>query len=63
LSPVPGPPQALHSSFRDPAREPGTDDEKLPAFESAAAELQTRTSFLLEAIKITTKSQEVIEHA
>ena len=29
----PGTPQAIHWSVRDPAREPGSDDETLPAFE------------------------------
>mgnify|MGYP006173082481 CR=1 FL=1 len=59
----PGTPQAIHWSVRDPAREPGTDDETLPAFERTAAELETRIGFLLEAIKQTTGTQEVIEHA
>src|SRR3954464_14636294 len=59
----PGTPQAIHWSLRDPAREPGTDDETLPAFERAAAELETRISFWLEAIDHTTDSPEVIEHA
>ena len=59
----PGAPQAIHWSVRDPAREPGTDDETLPAFERTAAELEMRIGFLLEAIEHTTDSQEVIEHA
>jgi protein-tyrosine-phosphatase/DNA-binding transcriptional ArsR family regulator len=59
----PGTPQAIHWSVCDPAREPGTDDETLPAFERTAAELETRIGFLLEAIKHTTDPQEVIEHA
>jgi ArsR family transcriptional regulator, arsenate/arsenite/antimonite-responsive transcriptional repressor / arsenate reductase (thioredoxin) len=59
----PGAPQAIHWSVRDPAREPGTDDETLPAFERTATELETRIGFLLEAIKQTTGTQEVIEHA
>jgi protein-tyrosine-phosphatase/DNA-binding transcriptional ArsR family regulator len=59
----PGTPQAIHWSVRDPAREPGTDDETLPAFERTAAELEKRIGFLLEAIKQTTGTQEVIEHA
>ena len=46
----PGTPQAIHWSVRDPAREPGTDDETLPAFERTAAELETRIDFLLAAI-------------
>jgi protein-tyrosine-phosphatase/DNA-binding transcriptional ArsR family regulator len=49
----PGSPDAIHWSLRDPAREPGTDDETLPAFEAAAAELEMRIGFLLEAIKHT----------
>jgi protein-tyrosine-phosphatase/DNA-binding transcriptional ArsR family regulator len=59
----PGTPQAIHWSVRDPAREPGTDDETLPAFERTAAELETRIGFLLAAITHTTDSQGVIEHA
>jgi ArsR family transcriptional regulator, arsenate/arsenite/antimonite-responsive transcriptional repressor / arsenate reductase (thioredoxin) len=59
----PGTPEAIHWSVRDPAREPGTDHETLPAFERTAAELETRTGFLLQAIKHNTGSQEVIEHA
>jgi protein-tyrosine-phosphatase/DNA-binding transcriptional ArsR family regulator len=59
----PGTPQAIHWSVRDPAREPGTDDETLPAFERTAAELEMRIGFLLEAIKHATDSQEVVEHA
>jgi protein-tyrosine-phosphatase/DNA-binding transcriptional ArsR family regulator len=58
-----GAPEAIHWSVRDPAREPGTDDETLPAFERTAAELEARIGFLLEAIEHTTDSQEVIEHA
>jgi protein-tyrosine-phosphatase/DNA-binding transcriptional ArsR family regulator len=59
----PGTPQAIHWSVRDPAREPGTDAETLPAFERTAAELETRIGYLLEAIKHTTGTQEVSEHA
>ena len=59
----PGTPQAMHWSVRDPARESGTDDETLPAFERTAAELETRISFLLEAINHNPGTQEVIEHA
>ena len=59
----PGTPQAIHWSIRDPGREPGTDHETLPAFERTAAELETRTGFLLQAINHNTGSQEVIEHA
>ena len=59
----PGTPQAIHWSVRDPARESGTDDETLPAFERTAAELETRIGFLLEAIRHTTGTREVTEHA
>jgi ArsR family transcriptional regulator, arsenate/arsenite/antimonite-responsive transcriptional repressor / arsenate reductase (thioredoxin) len=59
----PGAPEAIHWSVRDPAREPGTDDETLPAFQRTAAELEMRIGFLLEAIKQTTGTQEAIEHA
>ena len=59
----PGAPQAIHWSVRDPAREPGTNDETLPAFESTAAELEMRIGFLLAAIAHTTGIQEVSEHA
>jgi protein-tyrosine-phosphatase len=59
----PGNPQAIHWSIRDPAREPGTDEETLPAFERTAAELETRIGFLLEAIGSTTSTKEDIEHA
>jgi protein-tyrosine-phosphatase/DNA-binding transcriptional ArsR family regulator len=59
----PGAPQAIHWSIRDPAREPGTDEQTRPAFERTAAELETRVGFLLEAIKHTTGTEEVIEHA
>jgi ArsR family transcriptional regulator, arsenate/arsenite/antimonite-responsive transcriptional repressor / arsenate reductase (thioredoxin) len=46
----PGAPELVHWSIPDPAREPGSDDETLPAFERTAAELETRISFLTEAI-------------
>jgi ArsR family transcriptional regulator, arsenate/arsenite/antimonite-responsive transcriptional repressor / arsenate reductase (thioredoxin) len=59
----PGTPQAIHWSVRDPAREPGTDKQTLPAFERTAAELATRVGYLLEAIKQTTGTQEVTQHA
>ena len=59
----PGRPQAIHWSVRDPAREPGTDDETLPAFEHTAAELEARIGFLLAAINPhTTDFQEATEH-
>ena len=58
-----GTPEAIHWSVAMPAREPGNDDETLPAFERTAAELETRISFLLAAINHTTNSEEVGEHA
>jgi protein-tyrosine-phosphatase/DNA-binding transcriptional ArsR family regulator len=59
----PGTPEAIHWSVRDPAREPGTDEQTLPAFERTATELEMRIGFLLEAIKPTTGNEEVTEHA
>ena len=55
----PGGPELIHWSIPDPAREPGGDEETLPAFERMADELATRISFLLERIEQTTSSQEV----
>jgi protein-tyrosine-phosphatase/DNA-binding transcriptional ArsR family regulator len=46
----PGAPETVHWSIPDPAREPGTDDETLPAFERMAAEIETRIGFLLDTI-------------
>lgn len=59
----PGTPHAIHWSVRDPAREPGTDEQTLPAFERAAAELEGRIGFLLDAINNTTGNKEAIPHA
>ena len=49
----PGGPELIHWSIPDPAREPGTDEETLPAFERTAAELSARIGFLIEAIEVT----------
>src|SRR4051812_1882377 len=57
----PGAPWLIHWSVPDPAREPGSDAEKLPAFERTAAEVETRVGFLIEAINATTR--EVAGHA
>jgi protein-tyrosine-phosphatase/DNA-binding transcriptional ArsR family regulator len=57
----PGGPELIHWSIPDPAREPGSDEETLPAFEGTAAELCSRIGFLIEAINATT--QEVTERA
>ena len=59
----PGAPQAIHWSVRDPAREPGTEQQALPAFERTAAELEMRIGFLLAAIEQTNGNEEVITHA
>jgi protein-tyrosine-phosphatase/DNA-binding transcriptional ArsR family regulator len=57
----PGAPELIHWSIPDPAREPGRDEETLPAFERTAAELETRIRFLIGAINAT--KQEVTERA
>jgi ArsR family transcriptional regulator, arsenate/arsenite/antimonite-responsive transcriptional repressor / arsenate reductase (thioredoxin) len=59
----PGGPQLIHWSIPDPAREPGSDADSLPAFERTAAELCTRIEFLIEAIEATTTSREVTQRA
>jgi protein-tyrosine-phosphatase len=46
----PAGPTSMHWSVPDPAREPGTDRETLPAFQRTAAELETRLGFLIKAI-------------
>ena len=56
----PGGPELVHWSIPDPAREPGGDEETLPAFEATAAELRTRIDFLIEAV---VRTREVTEHA
>jgi protein-tyrosine-phosphatase/DNA-binding transcriptional ArsR family regulator len=48
---LPGLPETIHWSMDDPGREPGTDEETLPAFERAASELSIRIGFFIEAIK------------
>ena len=58
---TPGWPGLVHWSIPDPAREPGSDKETLPAFESTAGELSTRIGFLIKAIEQTTTTQEVPE--
>jgi protein-tyrosine-phosphatase/DNA-binding transcriptional ArsR family regulator len=59
----PGGPGLIHWSIPDPAREPGSDEEALPAFERTATELLTRVGFLIDAIEATTTTtgQEVTE--
>jgi ArsR family transcriptional regulator, arsenate/arsenite/antimonite-responsive transcriptional repressor / arsenate reductase (thioredoxin) len=59
-----GGPELIHWSIPDPARESGTDEETLPAFERTATELRTRIGFLIQAIEQTaTTGQEVTERA
>ena len=59
----PGGPESIHWSIPDPARERGSDEETLPAFERTAAELCSRLGFLIEAIEQTTTNQEVTDRA
>jgi protein-tyrosine-phosphatase/DNA-binding transcriptional ArsR family regulator len=59
----PGVPEPIHWSIPDPAREPGSDEETLPAFERTAAELCTRIDFLIEAIESTATTSEVTVRA
>ena len=60
---LPGGPAAIHWSIPDPSREPGTQDETLPAFERVADELTTRIGFLLDAIAApSTQAKEVRDH-
>lgn len=56
-------PELIHWSIPDPAREPGNDEQTLPAFERTATELGTRIGFLIAAIEPTTTGQEVTERA
>jgi protein-tyrosine-phosphatase/DNA-binding transcriptional ArsR family regulator len=56
----PGGPELVHWSIPDPSREPGSDEETLPAFERTAVELETRINFLIESIKA--NRQEVAEY-
>jgi protein-tyrosine-phosphatase len=53
----PGVPELIHWSIPDPAREPGDDEQTLPAFERTANELCTRIGFLIEAIEQTTTTR------
>jgi ArsR family transcriptional regulator, arsenate/arsenite/antimonite-responsive transcriptional repressor / arsenate reductase (thioredoxin) len=57
----PGGPELIHWSIPDPAREPGGDEETLPAFERTASELCSRIGFLIGAIEQSTTNQEVTE--
>jgi protein-tyrosine-phosphatase/DNA-binding transcriptional ArsR family regulator len=59
----PGGPELIHWSIPDPAREPGSDGETLPAFERTATELHTRIGFLVDAIRTDQTGQEVTARA
>src|SRR4029434_2371104 len=54
-------PELIHWSIPDTARETGSCEATLAAFERTATELCTRIGFLIEAIEQTTTSQEVTE--
>jgi ArsR family transcriptional regulator, arsenate/arsenite/antimonite-responsive transcriptional repressor / arsenate reductase (thioredoxin) len=61
----PAGPELIHWSIPDPAREPGSDEDILPAFERVATELTTRIGFLIPAIEqmTATTGQEATDHA
>ena len=59
----PGGPELIHWSIPDPARETGSDDETLLAFDQTATELCARIAFLIQAIEQTTTSQEATKRA
>jgi ArsR family transcriptional regulator, arsenate/arsenite/antimonite-responsive transcriptional repressor / arsenate reductase (thioredoxin) len=46
----PGQPQAVHWSIPDPASAGDTDEQTYPAFRAVAADLRTRTGFLLARV-------------
>ena len=54
----PGPPELIHWSIADPAREGGTGEHSYPAFERTAADLETRIRFLLDLIMHTSSTLE-----
>ena len=54
--PFAGPPETIHWSIPDPAREGDSDIETYPAFERTAGELENRIGFLLELIDHTHRS-------
>ena len=51
-----GGPELIHWSMPDPGREPGTDEETLPAFERTATELCTRIGFLIAEVQTNHRS-------
>ena len=54
--------QAIHWSIPDPARQPGSDADLLPAFERTARELSTRISFFIDAVEHDNAAREVTQH-
>lgn len=46
-----GNPELIHWSIADPAIDADTDEESYPAFQRAAAEIETRVRFLLDVIR------------
>jgi protein-tyrosine-phosphatase len=58
----PGAAEPIHWSIPDPARESGSDDDTLPAFERTARDLSTRISFLISAIEQNDAAPEVLKH-
>ena len=55
--PFAGPPETIHWSIPDPAREGDSDTETYPAFERTAADLETRIGFLLQVINHTHRTR------
>ena len=55
----PGGPELIHWSIPDPAREPGRDEETLPAFERMADRARDPRSASCSSDRTTTSSQEV----
>src|SRR4051794_4126304 len=58
----PGVREPIHWSVPDPAREPGSDDDTLVAFEGTARELHRRISFFITAIERNNAAPEVTQH-
>jgi protein-tyrosine-phosphatase/DNA-binding transcriptional ArsR family regulator len=59
---LPGAARQVHWSVPDPGREPGSDEQTLPAFERVADELTARIGFLLEAIAFSQQPTPEVEH-
>jgi protein-tyrosine-phosphatase/DNA-binding transcriptional ArsR family regulator len=58
----PGVLEPIHWSIPDPAREPGSDEDTLPAFERTARELSARISFFITAVERNDVAREVTQH-